>query len=155
MLFESDGKLYRFSFEHRLFKEPVLVSLAGGPKLIRAETHCYLVELPATTMVNAKPEPIKLADGIARCAAADVYDKEKGRVRSLRRALEIAWPEDRYPLWARAFNAYSHRPTKSAVSKADRELLEKLRENANEGHPDPLCIAAANRIEELLRRKAS
>lgn len=113
MVFEANGKRYRISFGSEVFqREGKLMSTVRGTLPVRAISRCFLVELPPLDF-KAQPmgEPIKLAEGVVHCYVPDLYNKQEGRVRALKSALRIAWPDD-HAIWGKAFTAYSNRKAK-------------------------------------------
>jgi hypothetical protein len=111
MIFEVEGNRYRIWFKHEVLERPVIIDISGKSRKIRGTTYCYLEKLaPKGDATGIPSDSVNLGVGFAHCAVTDVYNKEKGRQVSLRRALELAWPEkEHHPRWEVAFNAYSHR----------------------------------------------
>lgn len=100
MRVQLSGKEYLIDWMHAQYPRPESLLLENGKEMqVRGNTTCIIQ--PAEGMTPPEVTPSAMVVGIAWCAAADVFEKEKGRKVSLARALEESGMprEDRTIIW--------------------------------------------------------
>lgn len=104
--FVVSGNVYRLAFHHTVFDVPVKGTIAPEhDRKIIGRTSCLIKTWPE----GADPKNSTIVgQGVAECSAQDRYDKETGRRKALRRALQAAWPTPSH-LWEAAYRAYGDR----------------------------------------------
>ena len=90
-----DGQLYLVRFLHFVTPEAEVQALCAAEKwpIITHATSCQLALINKVS-ASAEEQTIQLAESTAFCSLLDQFERRRGRMISLGRALKQLWPTD-------------------------------------------------------------